>query len=255
MKQKAEEQGEKVPLWIISFADMITLLLSFFVMLQTMAKSQDGTLFGESQESFRRAINGMGLPEILLGRREVVELDYHKLQYPTEEAPEPGPSEPHPRVIDADDETIRRLFDDLKQQMDVQADNEPEATLARMVTPIVFEPGKAALSQKNQDYLLGLATTIQHDLGSRRVSVRVMGMAPDVPDAHAAFLVSAQRASAVLKVLQEKLGVDQTQAAGWTMNAEGAGVGTDLCRQLGLEGKGAQVVIVITESGSSSHGG
>ena len=34
----SEEQGEKVPLWIISFADMITLLLSFFVMLQTMCR-------------------------------------------------------------------------------------------------------------------------------------------------------------------------------------------------------------------------
>ena len=35
--------GEKVPLWIISFADMITLLLAFFVMLQSLSTSQDLT--------------------------------------------------------------------------------------------------------------------------------------------------------------------------------------------------------------------
>ena len=40
MKDKApppKEQGEKVPIWIVSFADMITLLLSFFVMLTTFS--------------------------------------------------------------------------------------------------------------------------------------------------------------------------------------------------------------------------
>ena len=160
MKSKPEEpSGEKVPLWIISFADMITLLLSFFVMLQTMAKSQDGTLFGASQESFRRAINGMGFPDLLLGKQGLVEMDYHKIQYPTEEA-SAGTASPEPaRVIDADDDTIRRLFEDLKQQMDVQADNPTETLLARMMTPIHFEKGSATLSQKDLDYIVGLAAT------------------------------------------------------------------------------------------------
>jgi flagellar motor protein MotB len=32
-KQEVEEQGESAPLWIISFADLVTLMLSFFVIL------------------------------------------------------------------------------------------------------------------------------------------------------------------------------------------------------------------------------
>jgi chemotaxis protein MotB len=248
-----EDSGEKVPLWIISFADMITLLLSFFVMLQTMAKSQDGTLFGASQESFRRAINGLGFPEIMLGKQATVDMDYQKLQYPAEETAKEASPE-RPRVIDADDDTIRQVFEDLKQQMDVQADSVPEATIARMVTPIRFEKGHFALTPSDREYLAGLAITFRHDLRGRAAKISVIGLAGDEPDMHAQFLVSARRASAVRQVLQEKLGADETKAAGWTMNAWGAGSGKDLCRQLGVEGKNAQVVIVITESGSS-HGG
>ena len=37
----SSEGGERVPIWIISFADMITLLLAFFVMLSTFSSYDD----------------------------------------------------------------------------------------------------------------------------------------------------------------------------------------------------------------------
>jgi len=40
-KKKAEPAGESVGLWYISFADMITLLLSFFVMMTTFSSFDD----------------------------------------------------------------------------------------------------------------------------------------------------------------------------------------------------------------------
>ncbi len=42
-KQQEEESGEGAPLWIISFADMISLLMAFFVMLSTFSG------FGEAE--------------------------------------------------------------------------------------------------------------------------------------------------------------------------------------------------------------
>ena len=69
----AEAGGEKVPIWIISFADMITLLLSFFVMLQTMASRRDDKLFSIAQDSFRRSMAGFGIPDLVFGKQSVTE--------------------------------------------------------------------------------------------------------------------------------------------------------------------------------------
>jgi len=41
-KQQEEEGGEGAPLWIISFADMVSLLMAFFVMLSTFASYGEG---------------------------------------------------------------------------------------------------------------------------------------------------------------------------------------------------------------------
>ena len=36
-----QDKGNSVPAWIVSFSDMVTLLLAFFVLLQSFAKVQD----------------------------------------------------------------------------------------------------------------------------------------------------------------------------------------------------------------------
>jgi chemotaxis protein MotB len=43
-KKRQEEEPEGTPAWIVSFADLITLLLAFFVLLQSFAKEQDPEL-------------------------------------------------------------------------------------------------------------------------------------------------------------------------------------------------------------------
>ncbi len=41
-KHQEEEHGESAPLWIVSFADLVTLMLSFFVILASANKKSDG---------------------------------------------------------------------------------------------------------------------------------------------------------------------------------------------------------------------
>ncbi len=54
-QQQEEESGESAPLWIVSFADMISLLMAFFVMLTTFAS------FGPGDSEIIRGINKIAL--------------------------------------------------------------------------------------------------------------------------------------------------------------------------------------------------
>jgi len=54
-----------VPESMTTFADMITLMLTFFILLCTFAETQNAEYFASGVGSFRRAIETMGLPGIL----------------------------------------------------------------------------------------------------------------------------------------------------------------------------------------------
>ena len=107
-----EEKGESAPLWIISFADMISLLMAFFVMLMTMATAKSGKLcnegegvFQETLYGFRRSIAGFGLPGLFGDADDRLEFDSPKLYYPTS-----GENDPNTiRTIDAREEQLRRI--------------------------------------------------------------------------------------------------------------------------------------------------
>lgn len=57
-KPKEEERGESAPLWIISFADLVTLMLSFFVIL---AAGNAGTATTQSDPEFAKIVAALRL--------------------------------------------------------------------------------------------------------------------------------------------------------------------------------------------------
>ena len=62
-----KESSPKVPAYIVTFSDMVTLLLTFFVMLLSLASVQDTELFDRGRGSFVLSIRILGLG-LLYGR-------------------------------------------------------------------------------------------------------------------------------------------------------------------------------------------
>lgn len=193
MPKRVKEDGKKLPAWIVSFTDMITLLLSFFILLQAFASTRDPELFQQGQGGFRRAIEGLGIPDWLWGKRDAVRRDFALHKYPTEEDPE---NLERQRVLDAEDERIRRVFDEMSRLQQMQVSDHRGRPARLMATPIRFDRGQADLRPATRQYLADFAADLRSH-SAPLPHVYVIGLAPDTTDVTEGYRLSALRAAGV----------------------------------------------------------
>lgn len=233
-KRTPQDEGTSVPGWIVSFSDMVTLLLAFFVLLQTFAKQQDPELFYAGQGSFRRAVSGFGLSTMFSGEIEAPLTDWRKIKYPSRyKTTEPDVQ----RVIDSDDEAIRQAFREMRRQLDVQGAKVDEEKITVYSAPIIFAAGSARLDAAATAWLTDLASELSRAVDPARTKLYVIGLAADEGDRRTRWLLSARRAEAVHEALAGLLG--QGAAAPWAIYPMGAGPGGQWCRSNGVTAHGA----------------
>ena len=68
-----EDGDPKVPGYIVTFSDMVTLLLTFFVMLLSLSQIQDPELFDKGRDAFLESIRNIGLG-VLFGKEDIPNL-------------------------------------------------------------------------------------------------------------------------------------------------------------------------------------
>lgn len=241
-----QSSGEKVPIWIISFADMITLLLSFFVMLQTMAKTRDSTLFGVSQDSFRRAIAGYGVPDILFGKQTGPQFDYKKLKYPTEQTDDPGM--PH-RVIDADDDQIRHLFDQITRQIETQTSEQGQTVVNMVSAPLKLSGGPSSLDPSDREFLISFASNLKQTLSGQDNSVEIIALAGGAGSGKDQYRQALQKAQAVGEFLGKQLG---SQADNWPVTMKATIKNEKLSRTSSTRNDSG--ILIAVKGAKSSHG-
>ncbi len=239
------EKSNDVPAWVVSYTDMITLLLAFFVLMMAFASRQDPELFFVGQGSFRRAIAGWGLPNWLLGREFKSDFQHRKVKYSMEEDPEQtNRREP----IDAEREEIRRMFSQLQQAIENMVADRQDVPVSLQATDIRFEPGSVALDAKAQAGVAKLAEELRRNLGNRKIQLYVVGLAADESDRQNQWVHSALRAEAVAKRLR-KLLAGRIRRDDWEVLSWGDGPGGQWCRDNGIDPQTSSIVVSILESG------
>ncbi len=198
-KVHEHEAPPGVPPWLISFGDMMTLFLCFFIVLVTMAPKQDAGLIAAGLGPFIAAMENKGQDLPLTGATNLDAVNVYRKRFglvPITDAEmllgatEVRSAKDIERLI----KSSLRSYNEMRQQYVV-----PE-----------FPPDSAALSDENKAYLEALAETLRPGHG------QILALEGHADDAGKNFhennaWLAAARAQAVKTYLCEELGFVTTR--------------------------------------------
>ena len=194
-----EKKGKTgAPAWMATFADLVTLLMCFFVLLFAMSTTQQET-YKELVQSLRSALGAQAVPES--GTREG--LTMHAV--PSEEPSENQQIDELGGMIEKEMEEIvseiRELVLFNKLGGEVSVTKTDDGVVITMSDLLLFSQGGTRLSEKGHDILKKLATV----LSKLAYHVKIKGHTDSSPISSAIFPsnweLSSVRASTVVRLL------------------------------------------------------
>jgi len=244
MKSKqtpSEEHKQSAPTYIVTFSDMVTLLLTFFVLLISLAETQNEENLKRGQSSFKQAIADFGISGFFFSKHSEPQFDHPKIKYHINQ----GQDKPEDRSIDAETEMVRRMIMKLEDMMKITPSQITASLSSFIITDIHFETGGYLLNDASKQSLYNHCRQIQESFNIEKAALYVVGLAGDEPTEMQQWVLSARRAQAVADFLEGNL----ARGKNWPIYSWGAGPGGDWTGTTGLITKQTEIMIaVLTES-------
>ncbi len=235
-KRVIEDKKPGVPAYIVTFSDMVTLLLTFFVLLLSLAETQSEVLFQKGKQSFIESISSFGLSGFALARESRIEFGKDTLRHKVDK----DENMQEDLSIDTNQETLRRIFKKLEEQMQITPSQIIGQKPQFVVPSIKFGSGKWNLSDSGKKYIQKFSSELQNS-GKKDLTIYVVGIAPDESNERDQWILSAKRAQATA----DELGKNVPSELRWTIRSWGAGSGGEWAGKRGVLAKEAYVVLSI----------
>ncbi|MBN2133382.1 MAG: hypothetical protein JW741_28040, partial [Sedimentisphaerales bacterium] len=136
------DDAPEVPGWIVTFSDMTTNLLTFFVLLLSMGQIRDDTLFDEGQ---RLSFFFLESVKQAFGVRKAADFEYNKIKHYIE-----SPDKAEGVTLDAKQEQARRIFNNLRRTMQSTPSQITGDHVDFSVADVSFAPGHATLDEADK---------------------------------------------------------------------------------------------------------
>ena len=235
-----EDGGPKVPGYIVTFSDMVTLLLTFFVMLLSLASNQDPELFNKGRDSFLESVRYVGLG-IFFGKSDITQLGSPQIKHfitnPDEEVDQ--------RTVDARAEEVRRILRNLKKMATIVPSEIVAEKPSFSITDVHFSPGSDDLNDSSKKFLRGFCLDLQQNDGRKPVELYVLGLASDGQSDRDKWLLSARRARMTADFLRGILSPAAGGQSRWSVYSWGAGPGGDWVGRDSPVSKSSQILIAV----------
>jgi outer membrane protein OmpA-like peptidoglycan-associated protein len=211
-KARTEEEAPRVPLWIVTFTDMTTNLLTFFVLLLSLGQIRDDSLFDEGQ---RISLLFLESVKAGFGFRVADNFEHDKMKYSVE-----APELPKGVTKDAREEQTRRLFDTLRRSMQTMPSQLKGSRVEFSVANVRFAPGQASLDEAGMQWLSQYGLNVRQNLDPATTMLYVVGVAGSEAAEAQSRRLAAQQSQAVAAYLRQIL---SAPSAAQSMGATGAG--------------------------------
>ncbi len=194
-KRRTEDEREDLQRWLITYADLITLLLAFFIMMYTFSK-QDAQKHQEVAER---------LKAIFMGGSSVVKEGGATASKVVDVSP--GPAAPAGREIETELENqIAAMASAFDEGHKISVFRDERGIVIRIMDRAFFDEGKAELKETAKSALRKIAPILEKSNNH----VNIEGHTDDVPINTAEFRsnweLSTRRATEVVRHLIEKYG-------------------------------------------------
>lgn len=197
----AEEEGGGLPGWMATFADLVTLLMCFFVLMFAMSTIQEET-FKELVQSLKSALGVQQVPET--GTREGLIMPSTPSEEPSKEKDDSAMDEIGGMV----QKEVEEIVSDVKELVmfnklggNVKVEENDDGAVITISDVLLFKPGAGSMNEKGLPVMAKIAKVLKQF----SYPIKVSGHTDDIPIKTEKFPsnweLSATRASDVVRFL------------------------------------------------------